>query len=69
MTKSVCFKFNLARAVIFIIGFIALWICGDYLYSTFITHNGFTFTVAKDVFMPLIIAIPTAMFTQLLQTE
>ncbi len=66
MAKSSGFKFKIIRFIICVIAFIVLWIAGDYLYSTFITHNGFIFTVDKDILKPLIFAIPTAAFAQLL---
>lgn len=69
MTKNCGIKFNITRFIIFIIGFIILWIFGDFAFSTFITHSGYVFSVAKDICMPLIFAIPTAAFTQLLHLD
>lgn len=69
MTKYIGFKFNIIRFVIFIIGFIILWICGHFLLSSFIWNNDFIFTVAGDILTPLILSIPVSAFTQLIQAE
>lgn len=69
MTKTVGFKFNIARFFIFVIAFIALWICGDFVYSTFIIRTGFEFSVAKDIFLPVIFSVPASAFTQLLKAD
>lgn len=69
MTKKLSFKFNLIRFLIFVIGFILIWICGHFVFSTCIAHTEFVFSVAVDILKPLIFAIPLAAFTQLLHME
>lgn len=69
MTKNIGFKFNIGLFILFIIGVVLLWIIGDILISTVITHTGFVFSFARDILMPLIIAVPAAALTQLLKAD
>ncbi len=69
MTKTIGFKFNPARFLVFVTGFIALWICGDYLFANFILRTGFIFSASRDILLPVICATPFATFTQLLKTD
>lgn len=69
MTKSAGFKFNVIQFLFFIAGFILVWIFFDFLYSSFISQNGFMFSVANDILKPLIFAVPISSFTQLLHMD
>ena len=69
MTKTIGFKFNPARFIIFVTGFIILWICSDYMIATFILRTGFVFSAARDILLPTICATPFATFTQLLKRD
>ena len=69
MAKTKGFKFNVKLFLIFILGFLAVWICADFAYTTFVRHSGFVFSAARDLMIPLLIAAPAGVFTQLLSTE
>ena len=69
MAKTKGFKFNVRLFLIFILGFIVVWIGADFVYTTLIRHSGFVFSAARDLMIPLLIAAPAGVFTQLLSTE
>ena len=69
MAKTKGFKFNTKLFIIFVLGFIAVWICSDVVYTVFVRHSGFVFSAVRDLMIPLLIAAPAGVFTQLLSTE
>lgn len=69
MTKTMGFKFDLVFFLLFIIGFIALWILGDYLLTACLLGKGFIFSALRDILFPTTFATPFAVFTQLLKTN
>ena len=69
MAKTKGFKFNVRLFLIFILGFIVVWIGADFVYTTLIRHSGFVFSAVRDLMIPLLIAAPAGVFTQLLSTE
>lgn len=69
MAKTKGFKFNVRLFLIFILGFIVVWIGGDFVYTALIRHSGFVFSAVRDLMIPLLIAAPAGVFTQLLSTE
>ena len=69
MAKTKGFKFNVRLFLIFILGFIVVWIGADFVYTTLIRHSGFVFSAVRDLMIPLLIAASAGVFTQLLSTE
>ena len=69
MAKTKGFKFNVRLFLIFILGFIVVWIGADFVYTTLIRHSGFVLSAVRDLMIPLLIAAPAGVFPQLLSTE
>ena len=69
MAKTKGFKFNVRLFLLFILGFIVVWIGSDFVYPTLIRHSGFVLSAVRDLMIPLLIAAPAGVFTQLLSTE
>ena len=51
-TREVCMKLFLSL-VVYIIGFTVVWNILDFLYSTYITGNGYQFSISSDMITPL----------------
>ena len=69
MAKTKGFKFNVKLFLLFVLGFVVVWIGSDFVYTTLIKHSGFIFSAVRDLMIPLLIAAPAGVFTQLLSTE
>ncbi len=59
------FHFSAIKFFIFTATFFAVWIIGDFLFSTFILQKGFVFTLSDDIIKPLVCALPCALIVQM----
>ena len=54
---------NVVSIIIFVVLFAGMWNLLDFLYSTFITHSGYTFSFSTDMIMPLAVLLVNQIVT------
>ena len=55
-------KSKIIPYIIFLVAFVAAWNLVDYIYMTFITKSGYSFGIAGNIIVPMVIALVTGYF-------